>query len=75
MATLTITVCDVCGEEAHETWNIHGPERSYLAELCTEHSQQVKAALEAVVPDMKKPHPSRVGVLTPDFEARIRKDL
>ena len=75
MATVTITVCDVCGEEGLEVWNVHGPKRSYLAELCEEHSEQFVEALRQFIPDVGEDAPTRKGVLTPDFEARIRTDL
>ena len=72
MATVTMTVCDKCGAEATRTWNLHGPERTYLAELCEEHSKEMKEALKSFVPGITEPRESKKGVLTADFKNRMR---
>ena len=70
--SMTVTICDVCGREADLVWNVHGPERSYVADLCEEHDGELREALERFFPEVNEERPSRRGELTADFKARLR---
>lgn len=73
IATITMTICDLCGSsEGTQAWNLHGPERSYLTELCDEHGGAFVEAVRPFISDIAAPLPKKTGELTPDFRERIR---
>ena len=71
-ASVQITVCDVCGEEAANTWNFHGPEGTFLAELCDEHDEELRTVLGRFNQEISEERPSKRGELTADFQNRLR---